>query len=149
MRIEDEIKQERFKTSTERAAINILFTANWINRQLHRFHTAHGLSQQQYNVLRILRGMSPKPASISLLNDRMLDKMSNVSRLVDKLADKGLAERRPCDSDRRQVDVVITKKGLDLVNEISDKLDQELIDMLHLSNDEANQLSELLDRMRG
>jgi DNA-binding MarR family transcriptional regulator len=148
MRLEDEIKQSRFKSSQEHAAINILFSANWINRNLHRFHTAHGISSQQFNVLRILRGLNPKPASISLLNERMLDRMSNVSRLVDKLTDKKYAKRVPCEQDRRQVDVFITDKGLDLVNKISEEVDNALLQHVNLTDEEAAQLSTLLDKMR-
>lgn len=149
MRIEDEIKQAHFKSTADKAVVNLLFTNNWINRQLHRFYGLYGLSAQQFNVLRILRGMRPEPASISTLNDRMLDKMSNVSRLVDKLILKGLVDRQISETDRRQVDVVITQKGLEVTNEISEKLDSEIVNLVNLSEEDANLLSDLLDRLRG
>jgi DNA-binding MarR family transcriptional regulator len=149
MRIEDEIKQSRFKNANEKAVINILFTNNWLNRQLHRFYSLYDISSQQFNVLRILRGLNNKPASISLLNERMLDKMSNVSRLVDKLILKGLVNRQVCETDRRQVDVIITAKGLEIVNEISEKLDAEIQNLVNITEDEAEVLSILLDRLRG
>lgn len=149
MRIEDEIKQSRFKNTNEKAVINILYTNNWLNRQLHRFYGFYDISSQQFNVLRILRGLHDKPASISLLNERMLDKMSNVSRLVDKLIAKGLVNRQVCETDRRQVDVVITKKGLEIVNEISEKLDAEIQNLINISEEEAEVLSTLLDKLRG
>lgn len=149
MRIEEEIKQSRFKGANEKAIINILYTSNWLNRQLHRFYGLYDISSQQFNVLRILRGLNDKPASISLLNERMLDKMSNVSRLVDKLIVKGFVSRQVCEADRRQVDVVITAKGLTVVNEISTKLDNEIQNLVHLNDDDAETLSNLLDRLRG
>lgn len=149
MRIEDEIKQKQFKSSADKAVVNLLFTNNWVTRQLHRFYSLYGLSAQQFNVLRILRGMRPEPASISTLNERMLDKMSNVSRLVDKLIAKGLVDRQVSATDRRQVDVFITEKGLEVTNEISMKLDQEIESLVNLPEEEANQLSDLLDRLRG
>jgi Transcriptional regulators len=93
--------------------------------------------------------LNDKPASISLLNERMLDKMSNVSRLVDKLIVKGFVSRQVCEADRRQVDVVITAKGLTVVNEISTKLDNEIQNLVHLNDDDAETLSNLLDRLRG
>lgn len=149
MKIEDEIKQRNFKSSADKAVVNLLFTNNWISRQLHRFYGSYGLSAQQYNVLRILRGMRPEPASISILNERMLDKMSNVSRLVDKLIAKDYVERKVCETDRRQVDVVITEKGLEVTHEISINLDQEIEQIVNLPEDKAALLSDLLDSLRG
>jgi DNA-binding MarR family transcriptional regulator len=148
MRIEEEIKQSRFKNANEKAVINILYTNNWLNHQLYRFYGLYDISSQQFNVLRILRGLNDKPASISLLNERMLDKMSNVSRLVDKLIAKGLVIRQVCETDRRQVDVVITQKGLTIVHEISVKLDVEIQKLVNINEEEAETLSNLLDKLR-
>lgn len=105
---------------------------------------------QQYNVLRILRGKSPEPVKVNEIMERMLDKMSNASRLVDKLVLKKLVDRTECPKDRRAVDVVITAKGLELLAKI-DSLQNVWEEELNcrLTADEANTLSHLLDRMRG
>ena len=114
-------------------------------RQLRPF----GITQQQYNVLRILRGQNPEPASVGLIQERMIDRSSNASRLVDKLHDKGLAVRKTCKKDRRQVDILITQKGLDLLAQLDESQDMDLNSPIKLSETEADQLSNLLDKLRG
>lgn len=150
MRIEDEIQQKKFKSEYQKAHINILFTAAWLNQQNQQILKPLGISSQQFNILRILRGMHPQPASIKLLTERMIDKMSNASRLVDKLLAKDLVQRNESGADRRRVDVVITDKGLQILEKASiaveDSLHQE---MAKLSEEEAARLNELLDQLRG
>lgn len=150
MRIEDEIQQKKFKSEYQKAHINILFTAAWLNQQNQQILKPLGISSQQFNILRILRGMHPQPASIKLLTERMIDKMSNASRLVDKLLAKDLVQRNESGADRRRVDVVITDKGLQILEKASiaveDSLHQE---MAKLSEEEATLLNELLDQLRG
>ena len=150
MRIEDEIQQKKFKSEYQKAHINILFTAAWLNQQNQQILKPLGISSQQFNILRILRGMHPQPASIKLLTERMIDKMSNASRLVDKLLAKDLVQRSESGADRRRVDVLITDKGLQLLEKASiaveDSLQQE---MAMLSEEEAARLNELLDQLRG
>jgi DNA-binding MarR family transcriptional regulator len=124
-----------------------LFTAGWISNDHHRFFKKYDISSQQFNILRILRGQNGNPASMGLLQDRMLDRMSNASRLVEKLKQKGLVDRSECIIDRRQVDVLITRKGLDLLDEIGPKLDSNLIE--NITNDEALTLNKILDKLRG
>ena len=126
-----------------------MFTGSWLNiRQIH-FFKQYEISPQQYNILRILRGQYPKPASVNLLIDRMLDKMSNASRLVDKLHAKGFVERKPCKGDRRQVDVMLSKKGLELLEIISTAIKQFEQSSIQLSQKDSEMLSDLLDKMRG
>ena len=150
MRIEDEIQQKKFKSEYQKAHINILLTAAWLSQQNQQILKPLGISSQQFNILRILRGMHPQPASIKLLTERMIDKMSNASRLVDKLLAKDLVQRNESGADRRRVDVVITDKGLQLLEKASiaveDSLQQE---MAMLSEEEAARLNELLDQLRG
>lgn len=148
MKLEDEIKQEKFKDEYHKLLINLMFTGSWLNiRQIH-FFKKYDISPQQYNLLRILRGQYPNPASVNLLIDRMLDKQSNASRLVDKLDLKGFVKRKKCKTDKRQVDVVLSSKGLLLLEKI-DK-DVENLDNIikNLSTTEAKKLSDLLDKMR-
>ena len=149
MKLEQAIKQKRFRSPYEKLIVNILFTSAWLNGVHGRRLKAFGLTWQQYNVLRILRGQHPSPATINLLKDRMLDKMSNASRLVEKLRLKGLAERNSCASDRRAVDVKITPAGLDLLAEI-DAVSGEWETEFHaLDTREADRLNDLLDKLRG
>lgn len=148
MKLEDAIKQKRFKTEDEKLVINLIYTSGWMAAEQTRFFKRYGISLQQYNVLRILRGQSRNPASVSLIQERMLDKMSNASRLIEKLKGKGLVERKECSKDRRQVDVVITERGRQLLAEI-DNMDKELhgfCENLELS--EKQLLNDLLDKLR-
>lgn len=151
MSIEEDIKQTTpFKSPHHRVMVNLMFTSNWISDSQARLLKPYGLTLQQYNVLRILRGQYPNPAKVTDITERMLDKMSNASRLVDKLVLKKLVLRTECPSDRRAVDVVITDAGLDLLKKLDDF--QEKWDATHnqkITEDEAIQLSTLLDKLRG
>ena len=149
MRLEDEIVQRSFKNEYEKAIVNMVFSYNW----LVNFHVdllkPYDITIQQYNILRILRGQHSKPATIKLIKERMLDRMSDASRIVEKLRVKGMVERNICATDRRNVDVLITEKGLNLLAEI-DKYEDEMEKRLSaLNDDEVKQLNELLDKMRG
>ena len=108
------------------------------------------ISWQQFNILRILRGRNPKPATVKLLSERMIDKMSNASRLVEKLRNKGLVERTACEEDRRQVNIVITPAGLELIAKASEAIEVNISHILQtISPKEAKQLNGLLDKIRG
>ena len=104
MKIEEEIKQPTFKSAHQKAHINLIYTSGWVQQAQASLFKPFGVTLPQYNVLRILRGQHPKPATISLLIDRMLDKTSNASRIVDKLEAKALVTRKQCPADRRTVD---------------------------------------------
>ncbi len=149
MEIEKEIVQRKFKNPLHKAVVNIIFTSNWLNSQESHRLKPFGVTIQQYNILRILRGQHPNPATITLLTERMLDKMSNASRLVDKLQAKGLVERHTCPSDRRQANVLITDIGLERLTEMD--VSMAVLDdrMGSLSDEELGTLSNLLDRLRG
>ncbi len=149
MKIEDAIKQKQFYNDLHKAHINILFTASWLNQRTAAVLKPYDISVQQFNILRILRGMHPKPATVKLLTDRMLDKMSNASRLVDKLKKKGYVDRQECPTDRRRVDITITEEGMKVINEASSELEGHLFDAPNALNDtEIRQLSDLLDKLR-
>ncbi|MBS1903600.1 MAG: winged helix DNA-binding protein [Bacteroidetes bacterium] len=148
MKIEQEIKQSKFRNEYHKLAINLAYTANWLSRITAQTLKPYKLTPQQFNVLRILRGQQPNPASINLITERMIDKMSNASRLVDKLLEKALVERTVCPTDRRQVDVRITDKGIALLAELDPKLDELNTLLGRISVDEAAKLNELLDRIR-
>lgn len=149
MKIEEEIKQKKFKSVYHKAHINVLFTASWLSQNSSQLLKPYKISWQQFNILRILRGMHPEPATVKLLAGRMIDKMSNASRLVEKLKQKGYVERRVCPSDRRRVDIEITEKGLEVLDGISRVMEESLHQkMSALTAAEAEQLNSLLDKLR-
>ncbi len=149
MKIEDAIQQKKFISEHQKALINILYTSGQVLSNNTRTLRPFNISQQQFNILRILRGMHPQPATVKLLTARMLDKMSNASRLVEKLKQKGLVERLPCEDDRRRVDISITEKGLNLVGEASIAIEEDMAKIRSvLTTEEAQQLSDLLDKVR-
>ncbi|MEY4107449.1 MAG: hypothetical protein RL181_1791 [Bacteroidota bacterium] len=150
MRIEEAIQQKRFRSEYQKLVVNLLYSASWLQQFSNQLLRPYGISQEQFNILRILRGMHPEPATVKLLTERMIDKMSNASRLVEKLRVKGLVERHECPLDRRRVDVSITQKGLELIEKASLAMDtQGDAQMANLSTVEAAALNELLDKMRG
>jgi len=148
--IEQEIKQKKFPNIYLKSDINILFTAGWIQNNQTRMFKKYGLSQQQYNVLRILRGQHPNPVMLAQITERMIDKMSNATRLVDKLIKKDLATRQLNSKSRRQVDINITEKGLDLLKEIDVEIQQQNppIHYLNLTTEELEILNLILDKIR-
>ena len=148
MKIEEAIKQEKFRDEFEKANINLLYTANWMNNNLHQIIKSYDISMQQFNILRILRGQKGKPAPLKLLTERMLDKMSNTSRLVDKMLLKGLLERQICSDNRRQVDIILTEKGLKSCQILSEIIDKHRNSIQRITENEARELNRILDKMR-
>lgn len=148
MSIETDIRQSNFKSPHMKAVVNILYTNSWLQTVQMEIFKPFDLTIQQYNVLRILRGQYPNPITVIAIIERMMDKMSNASRLVDKLLLKGLAIRTECPNDRRAVDVKITQKGLDLLEELDILQNNWENSLKGLSEEEALQLSDLLDKIR-
>jgi len=150
VRLEDEIKQPVFQSAQQRAFLNVLFTAGWLSGRQAAVFRPFGLTLPQFNVLRILRGQHPCPATVALLTERMLDKSSNASRIVDKLEQKHLVTRRECPSNRRAVDIRITETGLKLLSRIDAEThgDPGQRALAHLTEAELIQLNELLDKIR-
>lgn len=148
MKIQQAIKQGVFKSEYQKLVINIIYTGSWIGQQTADLLKPHNLTIQQYNVLRILRGQYPQPATVNLIIERMLDKMSNASRIVDKLIEKDLVSRNYSKDDRRCVDVIITSKGLKLLEEIDKEEKYWYRRFTTLSETEAAKLNSLLDKLR-
>ncbi|OUS00845.1 MarR family transcriptional regulator [Flavobacteriales bacterium 33_180_T64] len=134
-----------FPNNKIKAMLNIIYTANWINSHQNAFFKPFGISPQQFNILRILRG-ADKAIKVQTIKERMLERAPNATRLMDKLCEKQLIERLPCPNDRRVVHIQITSKGLHLLAEISKDYKNDLLE--NLSEKEAAQLSELLDKIR-
>lgn len=149
MSINEDIKQKSFRSEYEKLAVNIMFTNSWVNTLHIKMLKPFNISKQQFNILRILRGQYPNSATVNLLQARMVDRMSNASRLVEKLRAKGLLERRMSDNDRRARAVIITKEGLVVLSEV-DKTEKQLEENLkNISKEEAKELNLLLDKLRG
>lgn len=147
MGIEQDIQQSNFRNEYQKMGINLMFTASWLNERIGRFLIQEDITQQQYNILRILRG-SDVPLSTLQIRERMLDKMSDTSRIVDRLIVKELVAKNTCPADKRLVDITLTAKGLSLV----EKLDQynDPIDAIlkGVSEKEAATLNQILDKLR-
>jgi len=149
MKLEEEIKQKKFKSEFQKLILNIIFTGNWLNSQSIKSFKPYGISPQQYNVLRILKGQHPDAISVNCIAERMLDKNSNASRLVDKLHSKKFVKREVCEHDRRQVDIAITDKGIDLLKQMegmAEDMNKKMSDKL--SKEQAKQLNDFLDQLR-
>jgi DNA-binding MarR family transcriptional regulator len=147
--IEEEIKQhKKFESEYEKAAVNIMFTSGWLYNINAGRMKKHDITPEQYNVLRILRGSHPKPLMLSDVTCRMLDKSSNATRLVEKLRVKGYVKRELCESNRRQVDIIITDKGLSLLNKLDDESAEWKESLKGITKAEAQELNRILDKLR-
>jgi len=149
MGIEEDIKSTKFEDNYHKAVINLSYTYGWVTNFLRAEFERYNLTQQQFNILRILRGQYPKPATVNLLKERMIDKMSDASRIVDRLVQKGLVSRCTNDKDRRAVDIRISDEGLEILSRIDREFKTRDILDKNLTEEEAGQLSELLDKLRG
>jgi DNA-binding MarR family transcriptional regulator len=149
MTIEEEISQVKFRNEHQKAGINLIFTGNWLQLRYSVYLKKFNLTLQQYNVLRILKGQDPNPITVNDIISRMLDKMSNASRIIDKLVLKKLTDRKICPKDRRQMDVRITSKGLELLGQIDVEFDSMEKKIIKLTIPEAKELNSLLDKIRG
>lgn len=146
--IEKEIHQNNFRNSKQKAIINLLYTYGWAIEKIKTFLSKEDITHQQYNILRILRGSQPKPLSTLQIRERMLDKMSDTSRIVDRLVLKELVEKRTCSKDKRLVDVTITEKGQELLKRLDDaSADMDEI-MNSITEEQAGELNTLLDKIR-
>lgn len=149
MNIEEEIKQTAFRNAQQKAILNILFTSNWIQNKQKDFFEPYGITGQQYNILRILRGQHPNRISGAEIKSRMLDKNSDVSRLLDRLIGKKLVIKSQCPKDKRATDISISELGLSILLKLDAAIDMLDTQLISLSAEDASQLSSLLDKSRG
>ena len=149
MKLEQEIEQYHFSSEHLKLLINLQYTHNWAISKIKDFLSQFDLTVQQFNVLRIIRGQRPNPTTINLLRERMLDKMSDASRVVERLRQKGLIQRQKSEVDRRSVEVKITDEGL----RVLERVDSEyaFLDNLlsNISAEQAREMNEYLDQIRG
>ncbi len=148
MPIGDDIQQKEFRDSHQKAMINLMYTSTWLNERMRVFLAPTDLTPQQFNVLRILRGAQPEPLSTLQIRERMIDKMSDTSRIVDRLVKKGFVEKSTCKQDKRLVDIFISQQGLNLLKTMDEQELQFPSHLSALSPEEAEHLSFLLDKIR-
>ena len=149
MGILEDIKQERFDSNVEMAIVNLLYTSNWLRDEQRRTFEPHGIRSQHYNILRILKGRHPEPASPGEIKEVMLDKAPDLTRLLDKLENLGFIDRHLCENNRRKMDVLITPKGEKALNQLNKETKREVAKWKqNLSEREAKTLSDLLDKVR-
>ncbi len=148
MGIEQAIQQPKFTSEYHKLAVNIIYTSSWLSLTHQHVLKPYNLTIQQFNILRILRGQKGQPLSVNCLIERMVDRSSNASRIVDKLQEKQLVERSVCPNDRRQVEVRITNNGLKLLSEVDEPMKNAAKALEGLSIKEAELINTLLDKMR-
>ena len=148
--IEKDIQQKRFNSGYEKALVNLLYTTNWLRDIQQTTLKPHGIKEQHYNVLRILKGRYPKTASAGEIKAVMLDKSPDLTRLVDKLCSKGWVERETCPENRRKVNLIISDLGIEILKDLNKVIKKSQVDLfINISESEANELSDMLDRLRG
>jgi MarR family 2-MHQ and catechol resistance regulon transcriptional repressor len=148
MGIEKDIQQLKFRNPRQKAGINLIYTLAWMREKTKAIFDSEAITPQQFNILRILRGSFPNPLSTLQIRERMLEKMSDTSRIVDRLITKGLVKKVTCKNDRRLVDVIITDKGKKMLERLDARQDEIDGVLGNLSEKDANILSELLDKLR-
>ncbi len=149
MALETEIHQQFFTSESQKAIINIIYTYHWVTDRVKAVLLSEDITLQQFNILRILRGSDPEPLSTHKIRERMLDKMSDTSRIVDRLLLKGLVIKKISSSDKRLVDVSITNAGKKMLERLDAKVtDTEKI-LSNLNKSDLKKLNELLDGIRG
>ncbi len=148
MGIDKDIQQSKFRNVHQKAAINLIYTLGWMRERTRPIFEQEDITPQQFNILRILRGSFPQPLSTLQIRERMLEKMSDTSRIVDRLITKGLVKKLTCKKDRRLVDVIITDKGKKLLERLDIRQDEIDAVLGNLSEKDANLLSDLLDKAR-
>ena len=148
MSIEKDISQRKFRNEYQKAAVNIIYTFNWMSERQKKWFDQYDITSQQFNILRILRGAGG-PLSTLKIRQRMLDRMSDTSRIVDRLIIKGLVQKVTCQLDKRLVDVTITDKGQLLLEQMDEKQDELDSILQNLSETELGTLNVLLDKLRG
>lgn len=148
MSLEEQIKTNQLSTP-KKALINVIYTANFINDEIASVLKPFDISIQQFNVLRILKGQKNQPANLSTIQERMVSKMSNTTRLVDKLISKNLVERTICEHNRRKVEIIITNHGKDFLNDVNQAVEAKETELTaKYATNELQTINRLLDKLR-
>lgn len=148
MRLEEEIQQFKFRNQRQKVMINLFYTYNVLSSRVQDFLKSEQLTMQQFNILRILREQHPNPITNTMVKERMLDKNSDVTRIIDRLIRDGLVSRVNCEADRRRVDITITQKGLDILGRLDARSD-EMDKIGHgLNEEESTIMNDMFDKLR-
>lgn len=148
IQIKKELKVSKFENIFQQALVNVISTYHWTNQKVKHILLPYEITQQQYNVLRILRAQYPSPSTINLIKLRILDKSSDTSRIIDRLIFKGYVEKSANSYDKRAVDIIIAEKGLTLLKKMHKEIDFSELVSPNLTEEEASQLDVLLDKMK-
>jgi len=148
MALENEINQPSFRCEDQKAIVNIIFTYHWVTEKLKNILSVEGITMQQFNILRILRGSDPMPLSTLSIRERMLDKMSDTSRIVERMLRNGLVGKRICSTDKRLVDINLTEEGKEMLLRLDERIDEMDEITANLNPEELKTLNYLLDKVR-
>ena len=148
MKLEDAIKSNKFRDEQHKASLNVLYTAYWLKSSFSQVFKARGLTMEQHNVLRILKGMHPEAMCVKEIGARTLEKNSNVPRIIDRLVAKKLVKRAQSKHDKRETLISLTEKGVEVIDQTRRELDNFSKDLINITSEEATTLNELLERMR-
>lgn len=148
MALENEINQPSFRSEDQKAIVNIIFTYHWVTEKLKNILSVEGITMQQYNILRILRGSDPTPLSTLSIRERMMDKMSDTSRIVERMLRNGLVGKRICSNDKRLVDINLTEEGKKMLLRLDERIDEMDEITANLNPEELKSLNYLLDKVR-
>lgn len=148
MKLQDAIKTDRFRDEQHKATLNILYTSYWLKSQLNKVMKEHNITQEQFNVMRILKGKHPDAMCVRDVASRMLEKNSNVPRIIDRLVAKKLVKRFTSKEDKRETLITLTEAGIEHLDIVSKAVEMKTNEILDLTSNEATQLNELLDKLR-
>ena len=148
MKLEDAIKSNKFRDEGHKASLNILYTAWWLKTGFSSSLKELGLTSEQFNVMRILKGKHPEEMCVKDIGSRMIEKSSNVPRIIDRLVDKKWVKRSPSKEDKRETLIALTDKGMKQLAEASKTMDEVSQKIIGISNEEALQLNTLLEKLR-
>lgn len=148
MKLEEAIKSTKFRDEKHKAVLNILYTAWWLKTIMSKELKEYGITHEQYNVLRILKGKHPEQVCVREIACRMIEKSSNVPRIIDRLEAKGLAKRNPSKFDKRETAITLTQLGLDLLEKSTEKINAHFESNVKLESDVAQDLNNLLEKLR-
>ncbi|MBE2288930.1 MAG: MarR family transcriptional regulator [Chitinophagaceae bacterium] len=148
MRLEDAIKSNKFRDEKHKASLNVLYTAYWLKSNFTQVFKACGLTMEQHNVLRILKGMHPEPMCVKEIGARILEKNSNVPRIIDRLVAKKLVKRAQSKQDKRETMISLTEKGIEVIDHARKEIDTYANSLINMNEDDARSLNELLEKMR-
>ena len=148
MKLEEAIQTNKFKSEVHKASINLMYSAWWIKTILTKELKEYGLTHEQYNVLRILKGKHPESLCVKDIAGRMIEKNSNVPRIIDRLVIKKLVKRGTSSQDRRETNITLTGAGLSILESSTQKVNKTISGQLNLNEEEAEQLNRLVEKMR-